>query len=124
MSTQILGSDRPRRAGGHGRFPGINSSQDTLPTTLVSLAKPLFSSKPVWEIMNQGSRYQGKCEAQRKRLWDKDREKVKLLRPEIGLELTSMRGGEVGETLGAEAMGAIPVLFAGPLPGTGNGDVS
>lgn len=30
----------------------------------------------------------------------------------------------MGETLGAEAVGAIPVLFAGPLPGTGNGDIS
>lgn len=74
--------------------------------------------------MNQGSRYQGKCETQRKRLWDEDREKVKLLRPEIGLELTSVRGGKVGEILGAEAVGAIPVLFAGSLPGTGNGDIS
>lgn len=74
--------------------------------------------------MNQGSRYQGKCETQRKRLRDKDREKMKLLRPEVGLELTSVREGKVGETLGAEAVRVIPVFFAGPLPGTGNGDVS
>lgn len=67
------------------------------------------------------SRYQGKCETQRKGLQDKDREKVELLRSEVGLELMSVRAGE-GERLWEQRLwggvGATPVLFVGPLPGT------
>lgn len=50
--------------------------------------------------MNQGSRQQGKYEPQRKKLQEKDREKVKLLKPEIGLELRSGGGGRMGEDFG------------------------
>lgn len=49
--------------------------------------------------MNQGSRQQGKYEPQRKKLQEKDREKVKLLKPEIGLELRSGGGGADGRRL-------------------------